>query len=119
MSRIELKYKGRGDLVFTLYHAEYCEKAAACECRIDRVARPVTDANGATGTAYVKVVTPRSVYLSAGGEAVGVNRVALNLQQVADAIKQGLIEVKEEADAKAPVVAATDSEASEPRGRKR
>lgn len=119
MARIELKYKGRGDFVFTLYHAEYCEKAAACECRIDRVQRPVTDVNGVTGIAYAKVVTPRSVYLTGGGPSVTVSHTALELQQVRDALREGRIEFKEENTAVEPADALAEEAVAGPRSRRR
>jgi hypothetical protein len=120
MARIELKYVGRGDFVVTLYHAEYCEKAAACECKISQQLRPVTDASGTTGTAYAKLVTPRSIYLRGGGPSVGVHPVALGLQQVSDAVKRGLIVEVKEALAPAAVIAPSEDEAAvTARGRRR
>jgi hypothetical protein len=120
MPQIELKYTGKGDFVCTLYHNEYCEKAAACECKISQQLRPVTDAAGTTGTAYAKVVTPRSIYLRGGGPSVGVHPVARGLQQIADAMKRGhIIEVKEEAPAPVAVVAPSEDDAAAVRGRRR
>ena len=108
MAKVAIKALSVEGFAFTLFHASYCEKIAACSCRITRVLRPVSTPSGAMGQAYTKVVHPQDIVIACG-ETVELNAHVLKLPAVFEGMRRGLIEVKEATPEKK-----ADAGASEP-----
>lgn len=90
MATVELTNISKTTFVFTLYHGIYCDDESECDCKIDDVLRSV-----AGGLKYSKITTPNAIYLEPG-VTVKLDKAALNIPQVIEAGKRGILKVKVE-----------------------
>lgn len=95
MQTVEISLVRADVFSFSLYHSYYCERAAECGCEVKSVLRAfVHQPSGEVGQRYDRIQNPRTVYLSAEAPKIALHPAVLNIPQVAEAQRRGLIEVK-------------------------